>query len=536
MRTILSLTILLLVISLTSTFGQNIKVTGTVLNSDGEAMPFLTVAVAGTTNATLTDVNGNYAIENISSTDTLNFSFIGYISQSVKVGDQTVINVKLLVKTQELNEVVVTALGVNRQKRELGYSTEKVGGDEILKSNAPNVLNALTGKTSGVQIANPDGVDGGTTRITIRGNNNISGNNQPLIVVDGIPMNNDPGLTDVGRGKDWGSAINNINAADIESMNILKGGAASALYGARGANGVVLITTKKGSKQKGLGVSYNFFYKTTTPYRYRDVQNKYGGGAPSTNFSAPAFELGADNIPLFPSLATDPQFGYPGSSVSWGPEMTGQTIRWWDGSLRSWSPQPDNLKLPFQNGHTTTHNISAEGGGEAGTMRVSISKSNTTPIVDNSNLDQTTINTNSTLKVSEKVSVNLAASYVDFHRLNSPMLGEDPESFSKGQLYSWPRSYQGEDLQNYALPDGTRNPQTGYPYLYINNYLWWNYYNNNTTLDRSKFLGGLTLNYKIMPWLSFMGRTGIDYTLDEFQQKNKPADLIGLLDGYYSES
>ncbi|MBK8585924.1 MAG: TonB-dependent receptor plug domain-containing protein [Bacteroidetes bacterium] len=299
MRTILSLTILLLVISLTSTFGQNIKVTGTVLNSDGEAMPFLTVAVAGTTNATLTDVNGNYAIENISSTDTLNFSFIGYISQSVKVGDQTVINVKLLVKTQELNEVVVTALGVNRQKRELGYSTEKVGGDEILKSNAPNVLNALTGKTSGVQIANPDGVDGGTTRITIRGNNNISGNNQPLIVVDGIPMNNDPGLTDVGRGKDWGSAINNINAADIESMNILKGGAASALYGARGANGVVLITTKKGSKQKGLGVSYNFFYKTTTPYRYRDVQNKYGGGAPSTNFSAPAFELGADNIPLF---------------------------------------------------------------------------------------------------------------------------------------------------------------------------------------------------------------------------------------------
>ena len=463
MRTILSLTILLLVISLTSTFGQNIKVTGTVLNSDGEAMPFLTVAVAGTTNATLTDVNGNYAIENISSTDTLNFSFIGYISQSVKVGDQTVINVKLLVKTQELNEVVVTALGVNRQKRELGYSTEKVGGDEILKSNAPNVLNALTGKTSGVQIANPDGVDGGTTRITIRGNNNISGNNQPLIVVDGIPMNNDPGLTDVGRGKDWGSAINNINAADIESMNILKGGAASALYGARGANGVVLITTKKGSKQKGLGVSYNFFYKTTTPYRYRDVQNKYGGGAPSTNFSAPAFELGADNIPLFPSLATDPQFGYPGSSVSWGPEMTGQTIRWWDGSLRSWSPQPDNLKLPFQNGHTTTHNISAEGGGEAGTMRVSISKSNTTPIVDNSNLDQTTINTNSTLKVSEKVSVNLAASYVDFHRLNSPMLGEDPESFSKGQLYSWPRSYQGEDLQNYALADGTTNPQTAYP-------------------------------------------------------------------------
>jgi iron complex outermembrane receptor protein len=530
------ITILILAFNALSTYAQNLHVSGNVRDSKNEPIPFLTVAAKGTTKATATDVNGNFSLDNLSSTDTLVFSAVGFITQFIAVGNQTVFNIKLADKTQQLNEVVVTALGVNRQKRELGYSTEKIGGDEIQQSTSPNVINAITGKASGVQIANPDGVDGGTTRITIRGNNNISGNNQPLIVVDGIPMSNDPGLTDIGRGRDWGSAINNINAADIESINILKGGAASALYGARGANGVVLITTKRGHKQKGIGVAYNMQYKITTPYRFRDVQNTYGGGAPSTDYTVPAFEIGTDGYPIFPSLSTDPEFGYPGSAVSWGPKMDGQTIRWWDGSLRQWSPQPDNIKLPFQDGHSVTHNISAEGGGEVGTMRLSISRTNNTPIVRNSNFEQTTINTNSTLKVSEKVSLNLAASYIDYSRLNSPLLGEDPESFNKGLLYSWPRSYQGEDMMSYQLTDGTRNPQSGFPYLYVDKYLWWKYYNNNTTLDRSKLLGGLTLNYKIMPWLNFTGRTGIDYTLDAYQSKHKPADLIGLLDGYYAES
>ncbi|MFM2135713.1 MAG: hypothetical protein RL021_1113, partial [Bacteroidota bacterium] len=518
-------------------FSQQKAVSGRVVSAtDKEPMPFLTVAVKGTTKSTVTDGNGNFRLEGVSSSDTLLFSFVGFNTHYERVGDRAVINVSLEEKLQELEEVVVTALGINRQKRELGYSTEKVQGSEIQQSNSANVLNAMTGKVSGVQISNPDGVDGGTTRITVRGNNNISGNNQPLIVVDGIPMNNDPGMIDIGRGRDWGSAINNINREDIESINILKGGAASALYGARGANGVVLITTKKGKKQAGIGITYNLSYKVTHPYRYREVQNKYGGGAPSTSFTKPEFETDTDGIALFPSLSTDAEFGYPGSSVSWGPELDGRPVRWWDGSLRSWSPQPDNLSLPYKDGIAVTHNVSSEGGGEVGTMRLSLTRTDNTPIVENSNFNQTTIATNSTLKITDKVNLGLSFSYVDYHRLNSPMLGEDANSFTKGSLYSWPRSYQGEDLSGYALNDGTRNPLTGYPYLYIDRYLWWKYYNNNTTLDRSKLLGGLTLNYAITPWLSFMGRTGIDYTVDMFQTRNKPADLIGLLDGYYSES
>jgi iron complex outermembrane receptor protein len=541
----------LLIIFGTITFAtaQEVTITGTVTSSeDGSAMPFLTVLIKGTTKGTQTDLDGKYTLKHVSPKDTLLFSFIGFETKRVIVGKQTIINITLSPTISSLKEVVVTALGVSRQTREVGYSTQKVDGNDLQKSNTSNVISALSGKSAGVQIANPDGVDGGTTRITIRGNNNISGKNQPLIVVDGTPMENDPGMTSVGRGTDWGSAINNINAQDIADINILKGGAASALYGSRGANGVILITTKKGKKQKGIGVSYNATYKITTPYRYRDVQNKYGGGAP-TSFTSPTMRF--DTINPFPNLqhndnliidqqghssSTTAEFGYYGSAVSWGAPMLGQTVRWWDGSLRSWSPQENNLQMPFRNGNTTTHNIALEGGSDRGNMRVSITRMDNEAIVYNSYFNQTTINLNSSLKVSDKVNVVITGSYMDYHRLNTPTLGEASNSFGKGLLYSWPRSYQGEDFDNYQLADGTRNTNSNYPYAYVDPYLWWKYYNNNTTLDRNKLIGGFALNYEITPWLSFVGRTGLDFQLDEFITKNKPTDLLGLIDGYYSNS
>ncbi len=535
--------------TITYATAQEVTITGTVTSSeDGSAMPFLTVLIKGTTKGTQTDLDGKYSLKHVSPKDTLVFSFIGFETKRVIVGKQTIINITLSPTISSLKEVVVTALGVSRQTREVGYSTQKVDGNDLQKSNTSNVISALSGKSAGVQIANPDGVDGGTTRITIRGNNNISGKNQPLIVVDGTPMENDPGMTSVGRGTDWGSAINNINAQDIADINILKGGAASALYGSRGANGVILITTKKGKKQKGIGVSYNATYKITTPYRYRDVQNKYGGGAP-TSFTSPTMRF--DTINPFPNLqhndnliidqqghssSTTAEFGYYGSAVSWGAPMLGQTVRWWDGSLRSWSPQENNLQMPFRNGNTTTHNIALEGGSDRGNMRVSITRMDNEAIVYNSDFNQTTINLNSSLKVSDKVNVVITGSYMDYHRLNTPTLGDAGNSFGKGLLYSWPRSYQGEDFDNYQLADGTRNTNSNYPYAYVDPYLWWKYYNNNTTLDRNKLIGGFALNYEITPWLSFVGRSGLDFQLDEFITKNKPTDLLGLIDGYYSNS
>ncbi|MBL0050645.1 MAG: SusC/RagA family TonB-linked outer membrane protein [Bacteroidetes bacterium] len=532
----ISLTILLFLTLVYATKAQSITVTGTVTSAtDALPMPFVTVAIKGTTNAVATNMDGKFSLLNVRATDSLLFSFVGYTQQIIVVGNQTAINVKMVPSSKQLSEVTVTALASTGKNAPIGYSTQKIDGAEIQQSNTPNILSALSGKAAGVQIANADGVEGGTTRITIRGNNSINGNNQPLIVVDGIPIDNDPGLTNVGRGRDWGSAINNINMVDVEDITILKGGAASALYGARGANGVVLITMKKGAKQKGIGVSYNMMYKNVHPYRYRDVQNTYGGGTPNANVAVPKFELAPDGTPLFPILSTDPKFGYPGSSVSWGPKMEGQMIRWWNGEMAPWEAQPDNLSIPFRDGKTITQCV-GRGGGEIGTMRVSLTRTKSTPIIYNSDYNQTAINTNSTINVSKKVSLGLSATYTDYNRLNSPMLGEDAASFNKGLLYSWPRSYRGEDLVNYQMKDGTRDPLTGYPYQYIDQYLWWNNYNNNTTLHRSVLLGGISLGYKITDWLTFTGRTGIDFSNNMYETKNKPVDLIGLQNGYYSES
>ncbi len=485
---------------------QEKTVSGAVRSSaEQEALPGVTVLIEGTLTGTVTDIDGKYSLSGLTKESVLVFSFIGYQTENITVGNQTTINVDLTETASQLEEFVVTALGVTRQKREIGYSTEKIDSDVLTESRAPNVLNAIAGRAAGVQISQSDGVDGGTTRIVIRGNNNIGSDNQPLIVVDNMPLENLPGLTNIGRGVDWGSAINDLNAFDIESMTLLKGGAASALYGSRGANGVVLITTKRGSHRKGIGVSYNVDHKITSPYRYRDVQNVYGHGGP-ISLTPPGFPMSGDTL-LYPGIysnenliinqdgetsSTSEEFGYYGSSVSWGPKMEGQMVKWWDGEMRAYSPQPDNLKLPFSEGYTTTHNIAVTGGGDKGTLRVSLTRQDNKPIIENSKFNRTTINLGANLIVSEKLKVDLAISFMNFKRLNSPMLGEDPNSFSKGLLYSWPRSYQGIDKTNYANADGSQNPQEGYPFSYLNSDLWWNYYYNNTNLDRDKYTGVLS--------------------------------------------
>jgi iron complex outermembrane recepter protein len=527
---------------------QERSISGTI-SSSGDDLPIIgvTVQVKGTTYGTVSDIDGRYTLHNISPETILVFSFIGYETQEITVGDAVLLNIRMVPTVSELEEVVVTALGITRQKREIGYSTETIAATTIIEARAPNVLNAIAGRSAGVQISQGDGVEGGSTRIVIRGNNNIGSNNQPLIVVDNIPMENIPGLTNIGRGVDWGSAINDLNAYDIESMTLMKGGAASALYGSRGANGVLFITTKRGTKQKGIGLTYNVDHRVTVPYLYREVQNSYGHAGP-VSLTPPSFPMLGDTL-LYPGIygnenlildqdgttsSTSAEFGYYGTAVSWGPKMEGQMVKWWDGQMRPYSPQPDNLKIPYQNGYTTTHNISATGGSEKGTLRVSITRQDNKPIVDNSNFNRTTINLGSNLKISDKLRTDLVISFINFQRLNSPMLGEDWNSFNKGLLYEWPRSYKGIDKDNYANPDGSQNPQQGIPFQYVSRTLWWEYYNNNTTLNRDKYTAALTLVYDIAPWLNALGRVSRDFTIEQFETRHKPIDAIGLEKGFYS--
>ncbi len=543
--------IILLLLSTLCASAQETTVTGTIRGGDdNQTLPGVTILQKGTEKGTTSDVNGQYNIRVSGLEAVLRFSFVGYTTVEVPVAGRKVIDVVLQPEARKLDEVVITALGVKREKREIGYSTEKINTDEVLRSGTSNVLGALSGRSAGVQISQSDGVDGGSTRIVIRGNNNLARNNQPLIVVDGVPMDNNPGFDNVGRGVDWGNGIADINPYDIQDYSVLKGGAASALYGERGANGVILITTKRGKKQNGLGVSYNYNVKVTHPYRYREVQNKYGHGGPIT-FSEPTLVADTNGILQYPGIygndkliidqegntsTTSQEFGYYGSAVSWGPEMKGQLIQWWDGEMRNYSPQPDNLKMAFRDGITQTHNVEVQGGNEKGTIRMSFTNQDHTPIVENSNYNRTTINFGTNIKISEKLKADATLTYVKFKRKNSPMIGEDGNSFSKGFLYSWPRSYQGIDKELYQMPDGSRNLLEGYPFLYVDRNLWWNYYNNNTWQDRDKYTGSVALTYDIAPWLNATGRISREYSVEQFTSKNKPTDFLGLVEGGYSNS
>ncbi|MEM9819603.1 MAG: SusC/RagA family TonB-linked outer membrane protein [Bacteroidota bacterium] len=525
-------------------FGQ-FMISGTVTDSEGEPLIGVTLVEESSNRGAATDGEGKYQLELTRSDATVTVTYIGYETQRVSVNNRQTIDITLSTAMVGIDEVVVTGLGIKRQKRELGYSTEKFDGDEIVKSTAPNLVNALSGKSAGVNIANANGVDGGTTRITIRGNNNIKGNNQPLIIVDGVPLENNPGLTDIGRGADWGSAINLINPEDIEDLNILKGPTAAAKYGTRGANGVILITTKRGNKRKGLGIQYSLTHKVISPYRYREVQNIYGAGGP-INLLDPAFNTNGDGEFVYPAdvhssngpfgRPTTEQFGFYSTGMSWGPKMEGQMVRWWDGELRSFDPQPDNLQQFFSNGSTTTHNISFSGGNERSTMRVSMTAQNHTAVVPNSDFQQYTANLGGNLEIHKNLIADVAISYINFNRKNSPSLGDDNNSsFGKGILYSWPRSYKGlEETLNFN-EDGTQYDYNGrYPFTFTPQHLWWNTWHQNTFLSRNKLIGSLGLAFTPFSWLSITGRTGLDFNLNQFEERFDPVDATGVNGARYS--
>lgn len=521
-----------------------LTVSGTVSSTLGEPLFSVSVLEKGTQNGTLTDFDGHFKI-NVSRADaTLQASFLGFISKEITLDGRAELDIILEEDTKKLAEVVVTAFGIERQKRELGYSTEKVKGETVLRSNSPNLVNSLAGRMAGVNVTQPNGVEGGTTRFVIRGNNNITGDNQPLIIVDGVPLENaagfgeSPAQKEITGGRDWGSAINNINPADIESLDILKGANAAALYGARGKNGVVLISLKKGAARRGLGVEYNFNARSIRPYRFRDVQNTFGAGGPVSE-NAPSFEKNDAGELIYPTdintingpggKPSNESFGYYGGSQSWGPRMDGTMIKWWDGVQRPFDAQPDNIKLFYKNGLTTSHNVAFAGGSAGGTIRASLTRTDHEAITLNSNYAQNTVNLGGSLAVSKRLRADVSMNYFDFQRKNTPALSNDAaNSFESGMVYSLPRSYKGENF-DYKNADGTRRAMPGWPYLYVSPYQIWNVYNNNTTLRRDKWLGSLGLNFEATDWLTLTGRAGVDNTNDEMETRRNPVDITGTI-------
>lgn len=544
------ITLLVLLMGLAAMVGAQEKaITGKVTSTDdGSALGQVNIQVLGKDKSATTNEDGTFTMEGISENDILVFSLDEHHVQNVPVGKLAVVNVGLMPIFPKPNNVKIPILpGKEKPVFEMGYASGHEDGDKIELSGANNVISALTGLMPGVQVTHPDGVNGGTTRITIRGNDNIRGNNQPLIVIDGMPIENNPGMVNPSRGQDWGSEINHLLATDISTVDIIKGNAAAAYYGPRAANGAILISTKKGAVKPGLGVTYGFTYNIEKPYRYRETQNKYGAGSP-TSLNAPSFEVDGEGNLLYPTLqsndslvlqngysTTSNEFGKFGTSSSWGPEMNGQEIKWWDGTTKTWSPQPDNIKLPFTNGTSTQHNLSVEGGNEWATMRLSVSRTDARPIVYNSNFNQTTISVSSVIRASDKVMVDISASYLDYYHQNSPMLGDDSASIGKGLLYSWPRSYQGEDFHNYQKPNFTRTDLTGIPYGHIDPYFWWGYQKHNTELFRSNLTSTVVATYDVTSWLKFVCSTGINFGYDRWETRHQPIDLVGLEGGHFAK-
>lgn len=551
-------------------------ITGTVTGADGAPLPGVSVSVSGTSHGTFTDAKGSFSI-NAKEGDVLVFSSIGYINSRITVGASAELSVTLQKSDNQMGEVVVTALGIKREARSLGVSNQQVTGADVIKADPPNIAEGLMGKVAGLNITVPNGVEGSSTRIVIRGNNSLLGNNQPLIVVDGAMVDNEPILpngnsittqnllgqsTDVSQNQstDYGSFLNTINPDDIESYNVLKGPTAAALYGARGANGVILITTKKGGKEKGLGLSYNFSDRWNDPYRFVKLQDEYGSGMTETLYSAnPAFNTTSGGAPR--QFTENDQYGvhqnvpggnafynyigFPGDGASWGPKMTGQPITWWDGTTRPYTGNPNVFKSFYRTGNTSTHNVSFSGGGDVGTLRASYTRTSNEGITFNSNYNQNVFNLGSSINVSKRVKVEATASYTNLVRLNAPNVygeigGAGPLGTGVGYItnYGLPADYKPIERGLTFNKDGSQNTNVvnndPFPSMGMQ-YYWWNTLANNTTFTQDQLLGNVKLNADILPWLTATGHVGLDHYTNQFETKNKPTDAAGVKGSYSND-
>jgi TonB-linked SusC/RagA family outer membrane protein len=374
-----------------------VNISGKVVDNTGTPIPGVSVRVKGANNGTVTNAEGRYAITVADANSVIVFSYVGYVIQEIVVGGRQTIDVKLAETNNNLNEVVVTALGISREKKSLAYSVTEVKGEDFTQARENNLANALTGKVAGVNATGLSTGPGGSSRVLIRGNGSLSGGNQPLYVVNGMPIDNSvPGgsaTTNAGGGNiDRGDGIAGINPDDIESISVLKGGTAAALYGARAANGVILITTKKGRAQKGVGVEYNSTYTLETPSVFPDWQYEYGQG-----------DGGIKPMTQAAAITTGRR--------SFGAKIDGSTYIAADGLEHPYSAQRDNIQNFYRTGSTFTNTVAFTGGTEAITYRFSLADLNSKSILPNSSYDRKTGNLNVSGKLSKKLSFDALAQY-----------------------------------------------------------------------------------------------------------------------------
>jgi TonB-linked SusC/RagA family outer membrane protein len=483
----LFVTILLCLTMIGSVLAQK-SITGVVKSAeDDQPIPGATVREKGTSNGTVTDLDGKYTVK-VAENATLVFSFVGLGSQEVVVGIQTTIDVTLKPDLRNLDEVVVTALGISREKKSLGYAVTEVSGKDVATAKELNVANSLVGKVSGLVVTQGTFGPGSSSRITIRGNNSITGNNQPLYVVDGIPIDNSGYGSASGSDKgeysktDYGSGVSDINPDDIASISVLKGPNAAALYGSRAANGVILITTKSGANSKGLGVTYSANYTWEKPMLLPKFQNEYGQGTEG-NITT-----------VFGDLRT--------IGGSWGAKLDGSSQLYYTGEKRPYSAQPDNVKDFFETGSTRINTVSLDGGNDMYNFRLSYTNTGANSILPNSTINRNNFNFRGFVKLTDKLNVDAKVTYFTQEAKNRAIMGTEGVM---AYLYTIPRNVALDDLKNYQNADFSvrsyRNG-SGNPYWFMN------HDKNNDMRDRIQ--GFSKISYKINDNLSVFGRIGTD--------------------------
>ena len=510
-------------------------ISGTVTDDTGAPLPFANVFVEGTTVGTTTDIDGNYTLKVPEGATTLKVSYTGYADMSLDVTDSNTLDFAIS-EGVTLENVVVTALGISRDEKSLGYAVQEVSGEDLSNARETNVINALQGKVAGIQIQGSPSTIGGSSRITIRGSNSFLGNNQPLFVIDGVPIDNSNfASSSQQRGfggseaYDYGNMAQDIDPESIESMSVLKGTAATALYGQRGANGVILITTKDGKGQKGFGVEVNSSVSFDQVSNLLPHQQEYGGGAIDTSTAHGFLEIIENGTTYL-----HPIYGKDGA---WGPRYDPSLmVRHWD----SWDPQSPNYGETrpwvapnagyeefFEVGQTFQNSVAVSSSNDKGSFRLGYSNTNQTGTIPNAKLQKNSLNINSTYNMNDRLSVGLTGNYIRTDAENRNITGYNNGNPMQAFTQWWQTQLDIDRLRDNAYytdgsqntwnssgpipnPDGTTLSYFDRTPVFFDNPFWIreNYLQEDT---RNRFYGNANATLKLTEGLSLFGRVGTDF-------------------------
>ena len=486
---------------------QTHTVTGTVTDATGPVIGASVIEKGNTTNGTITDLDGKFTL-NVAPGATLVISYIGYKTIEIEASKKP-LNIVMAEDSKVLNEVVVTALGIKRERKALGYGVDEVKGESLTKAKETNVINSMAGRVPGLVVSQTAGGPSGSTRVILRGSTEMTGNNQPLYVIDGVPLDNtNYGSAGTSGGFDLGDGISSINPDDIENMSVLKGPAASALYGSRASHGVILITTKKANGKEKFSVEYNGTLTFDTQLaKWNDIQQVYGMGSNGT-YSIDAIS---------------------NTNKSWGPKADGSNmLTYFDGVARPYLIIPDNTSGFFQTGLTATNTaIISANSGHTG-VRFTYTDMRNKDIVPQSNMSRDIFNlrTNTSLG---KVDVDFSANYTREAVKNRPALGDSKSNIGKN-LMTLATTYDQEWLKNYQDENGEYSNWNGMDPYNVNPY--WDVYknSNNSKKDQFRFNGKAIWN--INKHLKLQGTIGAElnyFIFEDFKAPTTPGYEAGYL-------